>query len=858
MDSSSKPKVSVIVPIYNVEKYLRKCVDSILAQTLTDIEVILVDDGSPDGCPQIVDEYAAKDPRVVPVHQRNGGLSAARNGGLSVASGKYVGFVDADDWVEPRMYEELFSACEASTADIGACGIRCEFLSGGADVDQAYYDLKFSGKFKAVPAMLEKIDVSVCNKIFRREILSRAPELRFPDGLNFEDCEFFWRYFLRAETIFCLPKNLYHYVRHGSGIMRETMNGINPHSVDAVKVCMNILKDLLKRNCFSAYAFPFFLLLAGHYGMSSRSRHPDTDSETRKILRAAKYKKYRSSLPERENWAWEILDNVSEGKKTPLRYKIWHTKNCKGVSRSFFCGIRVRKKKIPESDIAFACPEAEKNAGGDVPKVSVVVPVYNVEKYLRQSLDALVAQTLREIEIICVNDGSTDASLSILEEYSRKDVRIRIISRQNAGYGSAVNAGIGAARGEFLAIAEPDDYVDPAMFETLYFAAKKYGVPLVKCDWELFWETEGTETKRERWRLVSCGEDQVAVFDPRDNPTMIADASGIWAGICSLAWLRANDIRCLETPGASFQDTSFVLKTYLCAEKMAFVPKPFVSYRQTNPSSSINAGASKAFAVFREFDEIIRYCEKHGIFDEKSKALVLKKMRATGVWNFERFTGDVREKTKKRLKEYFRRFLKYFSERPPEVSVFEWESILEIAGRQDSRKNRIKAFLFEESFSKDSVRIKLFRCRVLKTPLVHRGEDSLPRRLFVRLLAGLFFSDGAKRKAFRARHLNLNPRDGVDVRRLSAAEFARLRRDARDKRVFRRMFDAIVPATRGKVAHTERHLRRAAEEQTRILLGELRRSREEANRRLAEMNCALEALRREVKQARAEKDGDGR
>ena len=88
MDSSSKPKVSVIVPIYNVEKYLRKCVDSILAQTLTDIEVILVDDGSPDECPQIVDEYAAKDPRVVPVHQRNGGLSAARNGGLSVASGK--------------------------------------------------------------------------------------------------------------------------------------------------------------------------------------------------------------------------------------------------------------------------------------------------------------------------------------------------------------------------------------------------------------------------------------------------------------------------------------------------------------------------------------------------------------------------------------------------------------------------------------------------------------------------------------------------------------------------------------------------------------------------------------------------
>ena len=97
------PKVSVVVPIYGVEKYLRECVDSILAQTLKDIEVILVDDGSPDGCSAIVDEYAAKDPRVVAVHQPNGGYGRAVNNGIELAKGEYIGIVESDDWIEPTM-----------------------------------------------------------------------------------------------------------------------------------------------------------------------------------------------------------------------------------------------------------------------------------------------------------------------------------------------------------------------------------------------------------------------------------------------------------------------------------------------------------------------------------------------------------------------------------------------------------------------------------------------------------------------------------------------------------------------------------------------------------------------------------
>ena len=98
------PKVSIIVPVYKVEKYLRKCIDSIINQTLKDIEIILVDDGSPDNCGKICDEYAAKDTRIKVIHKENGGLSSARNAGMEVAEGEYIGFVDSDDWIESDMY----------------------------------------------------------------------------------------------------------------------------------------------------------------------------------------------------------------------------------------------------------------------------------------------------------------------------------------------------------------------------------------------------------------------------------------------------------------------------------------------------------------------------------------------------------------------------------------------------------------------------------------------------------------------------------------------------------------------------------------------------------------------------------
>lgn len=177
------PLLSVIVPVYRKEPYLEKCVTSILAQTLTDLELILIDDGSPDRCGEICDAFGAGDQRVVVIHQENMGVSAARNAGLQVARGEYIGFVDADDWVSPEMYETLIRAAVSGGADIAACAITVRDEAG-----ESLRRLLISDRVYDRGQMLEELfntpdqlGGTCCNKIFRRSTVADAI---FPVGVT--------------------------------------------------------------------------------------------------------------------------------------------------------------------------------------------------------------------------------------------------------------------------------------------------------------------------------------------------------------------------------------------------------------------------------------------------------------------------------------------------------------------------------------------------------------------------------------------------------------------------------------------------------------------------------------------------
>lgn len=178
--------LSIIVPVYNVKQYLSKCVESISNQTFTDFELILVDDGSTDGCGELCDIYKNKDSRIKVIHQMNQGLSAARNAGIKIASGEYLGFSDSDDWLEPEMYEHLVKAVTQNDADMAICRIQ-RITSEGRIVDVTGYNWEFvMDKYEATKEILRDdiMPSYAVNKIYRRELFNGV---EYPLNRYFED-----------------------------------------------------------------------------------------------------------------------------------------------------------------------------------------------------------------------------------------------------------------------------------------------------------------------------------------------------------------------------------------------------------------------------------------------------------------------------------------------------------------------------------------------------------------------------------------------------------------------------------------------------------------------------------------------
>lgn len=210
-------KVSIIVPVYKVEKYLKKCVDSIINQTLKNIEIILVDDGSPDSCGLICDDYAKSDSRIKVIHKPNGGLSDARNAGLEVAQGEYISFVDSDDYIDPRMIELLYGCCEKNGTDIAGCDLAYVYENSNR-VDYNSNDqerVMSSDEFFSLMLDVNKyLRTGVWNKIYKRALFDTV---RFPKGKLFEDVGTMYKLIFQTERITYASKVGYFYLKQREG-----------------------------------------------------------------------------------------------------------------------------------------------------------------------------------------------------------------------------------------------------------------------------------------------------------------------------------------------------------------------------------------------------------------------------------------------------------------------------------------------------------------------------------------------------------------------------------------------------------------------------------------------------------------
>lgn len=264
-----------------------------------------------------------------------------------------------------------------------------------------------------------------------------------------------------------------------------------------------------------------------------------------------------------------------------------------------------------------------------MPKVSILIPIYNVEKYLGQCLESIINQTLKDIEIICINDGSSDASAKILNEYAKKDPRIVVISKKNTGYGHSMNVGLKKAMGDYIGIVESDDFIDRSMFEDLYNAAVSHKVDIVKSNYFAhnvlgdFFEPRLDEFPYEK------------IFRPRDVYNLFRVQPTIWSAIYDRKFLLKNDIYFNETPGAAYQDLSFTVKVFVCAESIYLLRNAYLHYRIDNQNSSVNS-TGKVFCICDEYNEIIKFLERKKLLDSELKYLVELLRFDSYRWNYER------------------------------------------------------------------------------------------------------------------------------------------------------------------------------------------------------------------------------
>lgn len=289
------------------------------------------------------------------------------------------------------------------------------------------------------------------------------------------------------------------------------------------------------------------------------------------------------------------------------------------------------------------------------PKVSVVVPVYNVEKYLPECLDSILAQTLKNIEVIVIDDGSPDACGKIIDEYAEKDSRIVPIHQKNSGYSKSVNKGIRLAKGEYIGIIESDDWIEPNMYETLYKNAKKHHTDVTKGG---FWKYNSTLPKRkqnEYYKNPSNIDLRLApktAFHITEWPQLMAFHASIWSSIYRAEFIKK--IKLEDTAGASYQDFPFMVEVLCKAQKITVVPDGFVHWRnEPSQNNSTSAKGKKLLYMVMNSETGVNIAKKLNLLEQIKEPLYVHIL-----WANTTFFLNI---SKKYQKEYYQRLREIFT-----------------------------------------------------------------------------------------------------------------------------------------------------------------------------------------------------
>ena len=417
-----EPKVSVIIPVYNVEKYLGPCLDSILGQTLNNIEVICVDDGSTDRSLDILREYEKRDARVKVLTQPNTNAGAARNKGIQQAKGEYLSFLDSDDHFDPTMLEKCAARMDQDGSDVLVFGAKQHNMRTGVISDMPWSLRLDRCPQKSVFTPREVKDYLFnnfqnwpWNKLFRRSFVEQH-HITYQEITRTNDMAFVCQALAQAGRISVLDEYLAYYrVETGSSLQQS--NHRDPMAFTQAFV------ETKRR-----------LEQAGVY-------HKFEKSFLNVMLSGARFNLYNMKTVEAKETVVRWIQNEMDqefhvfSKDRSYFYMPAHYDELKDLSQQ---GEVARQVAAPVKQ----------------PKVSVIMPSLNVGRFIRECIASVSKQTLEDIEIICVDAGSTDGTLELLEYAAQLDHRIQVVRSDKKSYGYQMNLGLDAARGEYIGIVE--------------------------------------------------------------------------------------------------------------------------------------------------------------------------------------------------------------------------------------------------------------------------------------------------------------------------------------------------------------------------------------------------------------------
>ena len=596
------PKVSVVTPIYNVAPFLPKCLDSLIGQTLKDIEFICVNDGSTDNSLEILKEYAAKDDRIVIIDKPNGGYGHTMNRGIEAAHGEYIGIVESDDWVYANAFEELYKLAEEN---------------GHCDIVKANYNTFMDG---GEPSLVENFPPEMCGRlmspldddgqkvinsipaiwaaIYRKEFLDQKG-IRFLEtpGASFQDTGFVFKSWIAADS-FVLTHDAYLNYRvdnAGSSVKSaakvlfvcdefasiEQFLDTMPERRE--KLYARVLAKKFDTYCWNYDRIAWEFRRDFLYRIASEFAEPlwlgQIDPT---VFRAGEYERLCAIVND-PNLVYQSDLGGSKSRTLAKVPRVVAKTVGNGVG-AVSNAIGTLRKKVTS--------EPEPQSHEDV-KVSIVVPVYNSEKYLKKTLESLLGQTHKNLEVICVNDGSKDSSLSILEQFAAKDARLVVVDKVNEGPSKARNIGIEHVTGDYLCFVDSDDFISRSAIAQLVNAAETNDAEVVIYGINEY--RDDTHIYHSMGHAVVRGVIPVqTVFDPREINNFFANMVGFTANkMYRMSYFAPLGIRFLAI--GAHEDMPFTYAAVAAAHRVYYLDKPLYHYRRARAEGSRSDDTEKQF-----------------------------------------------------------------------------------------------------------------------------------------------------------------------------------------------------------------------------------------------------------------------